>query len=99
MDSACCPVESERLNYLSDSSDIEIDGQNARIFGKGQKAMTTRDTIEAVRESPLWGTLSIGEKLDALLYAVESAEEVLANRREYLDISDIVGEIFADYTN
>ena len=61
--------------------------------------MTMRDTIDAVKESPLWGTLTLGEKLDALLYAVSSAEGSVPSRYEQVDVSDIVGEIFADYNN
>ncbi|MGC2063087.1 MAG: hypothetical protein WA610_08915 [Thermodesulfovibrionales bacterium] len=58
-----------------------------------------RDTIEAIKDSPLWSTLTLGEKLDALLYAVGSAEETMLSRYEHVDVSDIVGEIFADYNN
>ncbi|MBA4374196.1 MAG: hypothetical protein C0402_15200 [Thermodesulfovibrio sp.] len=61
--------------------------------------MTMRDTIDAIKESPLWSTLTLGEKLDALLYAANSAEGVLLSRYEQVDISDIVGEIFSDYNN
>lgn len=61
--------------------------------------MTMRDTIEAIKESPLWVTLTLGEKLDALLYAVNSAEGAMLSRYERVDVSDIVGEIFCDYNN
>jgi len=58
-----------------------------------------RDTIEAIKESPLWVTLTLGEKLDALLYAVNSTEGAMLSRYEHVDVSDIVGEIFCDYNN
>lgn len=61
--------------------------------------MTMRDTFDAVKESPLWTTLTLGEKLDALLYAVSSAEGASPGRYEQADVSDLVGEIFSDYTN
>ena len=61
--------------------------------------MTMRDTVEAIKESPLWVTLTLGEKLDALLYAVNSTEGAVPSGCEHLDVSDIVGEIFADYNN
>jgi hypothetical protein len=61
--------------------------------------MTTKETVEIIRESPLWQTLSVGEKMDAIVYAVESVEEMLARRTEEVDITDIIGEIFADYNS
>ena len=61
----------------------------------GQNAMTTRETVEIIRESPLWRQLSIGEKMDALLYAVETVDGMKASRYEQIDVSDIIGEIFS----
>ncbi len=61
--------------------------------------MTMREAVEIIRESPLWECLTIGEKLDALLYAVDTVEGLRTMRNEQLDVSDIIGEIFAGYNS
>jgi len=58
--------------------------------------MTMRETVEIISESPLWQTLSLGEKMDAILHAMGSIEGMPASRREEVDISDLIGEIFRD---
>jgi len=55
-----------------------------------------RETVEIIRESPLWETLSVGEKMDAIVHAIEIVTGRQENRREEVDISDIIGEIFTD---
>ncbi len=59
--------------------------------------MTTRETMEIIRESPLWDMLTIGEKIDALLHAVQNVDGLRSKRTEQVDVSDIIGEIFNDY--
>jgi len=84
------------LRFSAPCTDKKADGQKAGTIGKGQKAMTMRETVEIISESPLWQTLSLGEKMDAILHAVDSVEGMLASRREEIDISDLIGEIFRD---
>jgi hypothetical protein len=56
--------------------------------------MTMRETVEIITESQLWQMLPLGEKMDALLYAVENLDGSRSGRNEQIDISDIIGEIF-----
>lgn len=56
--------------------------------------MTSRETVEIIRESPLWDRLTTGEKLDALLDAVENIDGMRTSRYEQVDVTDIIGEIF-----
>jgi hypothetical protein len=53
--------------------------------------------MEIIRESPLWDMLTIGEKIDALLHAVQNVDGLRSKRTEQVDVSDIIGEIFNDY--
>ncbi len=59
--------------------------------------MTTRETVEIIRESPLWDILTTGEKLDALLDAVQNIDGMRESRYEQIDVTDIIGEIFKGY--
>ena len=90
------PNRQKLLRFSAPFSDNKSDRQKAGTIGKGQKAMTMRETVEIISESPLWQTLSLGEKMDAILHAVDSVEGMLASRREEIDISDLIGEIFRD---
>ena len=84
------------LRFSAPFTDKKADRQKAGTIGKGQKAMTMRETVEIIRESPLWETLSVGEKMDAIVHAIEIVTGRQENRREEVDISDIIGEIFTD---
>lgn len=77
-------------------ADKGVDRQNANIIGKRQKIMTMRETIEIIRESPLWGALSKSEKIDALDYALASAVGLPVDSSDQTDITDFIGEIFID---
>ena len=59
--------------------------------------MTTRKTVEIIRESPLWDILTTGEKLDALLDAVQNIDGMREQRYEQIGVTDIIGEIFKGY--
>lgn len=59
--------------------------------------MTTRETVEIIKESPLWDLLTTGEKLDALLDAVHNIDGLRQSRDEQIDVTDIIGEIFRGY--
>ena len=84
------------LRFSASFADRKAYMQNAETIGKGQKAMTMRETVEIIRESPLWETLSVGEKMEAIVHAIDSITGAQENRREEVDISDIIGEIFRD---
>jgi hypothetical protein len=60
--------------------------------------MTMRETVEIIKESPLWNMLTTGEKLDALLDAVENIDGAKTSRNEQIDVTDIIGEIFKGYS-
>ena len=60
---------------------------------KEVKAMTKREIIDIIKESPLWNFLSIGERKDALAYAVKSVNR-MSLQEDKTDISDTVGEVF-----
>lgn len=57
--------------------------------------MTVRETVEIIRESALWDTLTIKEKTEALAYAMESTRCRMAGEDSGQDVSDLIGEIFA----
>jgi hypothetical protein len=58
-------------------------------------AMTTKETMDIIRESPLWQSLPLRERIEAIAYALETVGCKL-DRREYArDISDIIGEIYS----
>ena len=58
-------------------------------------AMTMKDTAEAVRESSMWNLLSTGERIGALLYALDRSEDP-SDRYGHSDVTDIVGEVYSD---
>jgi len=59
--------------------------------------MNMRETVEIIKESPLWDILTTGEKLDALLDAVQNIDGMRTSRDEQIDVTDIIGEIFRGY--
>lgn len=53
--------------------------------------MTSKETMDIIRSSSLWGTLSIREKVEAISYAIEhSGPPVDPYRDEAADISDLI---------
>ncbi|MBI5639452.1 MAG: hypothetical protein HZA17_03405 [Nitrospirae bacterium] len=60
--------------------------------------MTARETVDIIRESSLWKTLTIKEKVEALAYAMVSVEDRLNTPGEEnaADVSDLIGEIFSE---
>ena len=54
--------------------------------------MTAKETIDIIRESPLWDTLLLGEKVEAIAHALEAAG---CGPKETDDISVVVGETYA----
>lgn len=59
--------------------------------------MNMRETVEIIKESPMWDILTTGEKLDALLDAVQNIDGMRTSRDEQIDVTDIIGEIFRGY--
>lgn len=54
--------------------------------------MTAKETIEIIRRSSLWKTLSVREKVEAISYAIDTSGcPVDPERDESADISDIIG--------
>jgi hypothetical protein len=56
--------------------------------------MTAREMMDIIRESALWNYLSMRQKKDALVYAVERLRSISPDNQEHDDVSDIVGEVF-----
>ena len=56
--------------------------------------MTIPELKEIVKESGIWKLLSPGDKIEALVYAVEHDADMLANPYEHLDVTDIIVEMF-----
>jgi hypothetical protein len=56
--------------------------------------MTAREMMDIIRESALWNYLSMRQKKDALVYAVERLRSISPDNHEHDDVSDIVGEVF-----
>lgn len=53
--------------------------------------MTVKETIEIIRESCLWQTLSLKEKAEALAYAMESVGNVICSTDENVpEILDVI---------
>jgi hypothetical protein len=59
--------------------------------------MTAKETVDIIRESALWNTLTIKEKVLALAYAMEAVEGRLHEaERSQEETTDLVGEIYSD---
>ena len=58
-----------------------------------------REPVDIIRESPMRQYLTIGEKIDALLYAVDSVDGLRTTRTVPVDVSDIIGELFAGHNS
>jgi len=59
--------------------------------------MTVKETVDVIRESALWNTLTIKEKVEALAHAMETVEcrlKAVGNERN--DLAERIGEIFED---
>ncbi|GAB4388549.1 MAG: hypothetical protein Kow0025_08530 [Thermodesulfovibrionales bacterium] len=57
--------------------------------------MTRRETISIIRESSLWKSLSVREKVEAIAYALDSMGYSLDGDGDDGDISDVIGEIYS----
>lgn len=57
--------------------------------------MTRKETIDIIRQSSLWETLSVQEKVEAISYALESIDCKLDKCGDSKDVSDIIGEIYS----
>lgn len=58
--------------------------------------MTAKETHDIIKDSSLWDALTVGEKIEALVYAVESIGCLIGTMEDdSYDVSDIVGEIFS----
>lgn len=57
--------------------------------------MTKKETMDIIRESPLWKSLPLRERFEAIAYALEAVGCKLDRREDALDISDIIGEIYS----
>lgn len=57
--------------------------------------MTTKETMDIIRESPLWKSLPLREKVKAIAYALETVGCKLNRREDARDISDIIDEIYS----
>lgn len=53
--------------------------------------MTVRETLDIISDSSLWETLSIGERIDAVAYAMK----ITGSNCDNEDISDLIGEVYA----
>lgn len=59
--------------------------------------MTVKETVDVIRESALWNTLTIKEKVEALAHAMETVEcRLKAVDNERNDLAERIGEIFED---
>lgn len=57
--------------------------------------MTRKETIGIIRESSLWQSLSVREKVEAIAYALDSMGSSLESDGDDSDISDVIGEIYS----
>lgn len=57
--------------------------------------MTTKETIEALRNSDIWQCLSAEEKLDAISYALVATGSRFHMAYETAEISDVIGETYS----
>jgi hypothetical protein len=57
--------------------------------------MTRKETIDIIKQSSLWDTLSVKEKVEAISYALESIDCRLDRDGDTKDVSDIIGEIYS----
>ena len=56
--------------------------------------MTTRETIEALKNSDIWGCLSDEEKADAICYALSAVGLRFRPIPERADVADLLGETY-----
>jgi hypothetical protein len=57
--------------------------------------MTKKETMDTLRESPLWKSLPLREKIEAISHALEAAGSKVDGKEDARDISDIIGEIYS----
>lgn len=56
--------------------------------------MTSRETIEALRNSDIWTCLSSEEKIDAICYALAAVGSKIHARNDAIDMADLIGETY-----
>ena len=55
--------------------------------------MTKRETIDILKQSQLWNTLSVQERVDVVAYTLNSIRGDGQDDEE-LELTDIIGEIY-----
>lgn len=57
--------------------------------------MTDKQTMDAGRESQLWKSLPLSDRIQAISHALETVGSKVQGGEDARDISDVIGEIYS----
>jgi hypothetical protein len=57
--------------------------------------MTEKETMDAGRQSHLWRSLPLRDRIEAISHALETVGSKVDMREDARDISDLIGEIYS----